>query len=465
MPAGGNQAAAYEDQVRGPVKAGQLADGIEKQNAAGRKRPGPVQYGAGLEGEPFPLDQLGDTRRAFGMARGQDQEALRVALHQLAVGGEDLCLLALVGARRGEDEAVGRDLVLLFDLRHKSSIGLDDRDVVLQVSRDVHRAGRRADLRDTAGIDGGLHTEGGEALQHGTEEPGEAEVAAEGAVGDAAVGQDHRDPHLARHADEVRPDLGLHDDHELGTGPIKDGADGEGVVEGEVDAEVGGLAFQGDAAAGLGDVGDDDILAGEAGADALQKRQRSVGLADRDGVHEDGAPLADQLQLFLGDAAEALEERGPSAPAQGAVGVVGDQQRQYQPEQQVVDDMDHLKPFFGSQAPPPGERKNWISMQGAKLLPPKGGGWEGGIRLNEPLRAPPPPPPPPSLTLPLRGREIGVSIRGLKLLHSGGGEIQIAPTVHRGNVRFGRSCVHLDVTLERHALAFPRWSVGTIQKL
>ena len=118
--------------------------------------------------------------------------------------------------------------------RHSSlGAGVARRRLHLEVAGDEDPLGRRAEADDPAGVLLGLHAEEGDVRQHPAEEAADEAVAAVGAVGDPAVGEDRGHLRLAKRPQEIGPQLRLERDEAAGLHPAHGPPDGSAKVERE----------------------------------------------------------------------------------------------------------------------------------------------------------------------------------------------------------------------------------------
>jgi len=149
------------------------------------------------------------------------------------------------------------------------------------------------------------------------EEPAVAEVAGEGAVGEAGVDDDDACAGAAGFAEEVGPDFGLHDNEERGAEAAEDAADGEAVIERSIKDGVGEAQefFFAEGAAGEGGGGDEDGDAGQERAEVAEQDGGGECFSDADGVQPYGA--GGRRENVRRQEAEALAEAAEVAAVPG----------------------------------------------------------------------------------------------------------------------------------------------------
>lgn len=156
------------------------------------------------------------------------------------------------------------------------------------------------------------------------EEPAEAQVAGQGAVRDAGVGEQEARARAAGFAEQIGPDLGLHHDEERRAEAAQDAAHGEAVVERRVEDGVGqaGQPFLAESAAGESCCRDVDGNAGQKRAEAAEEDGGGERFSDADGMQPDGA--GGRRENVRREEAETLAEAAQVAA------VLGDPQGQVQ---------------------------------------------------------------------------------------------------------------------------------------
>ena len=149
--------------------------------------------------------------------------------------------------------------------------------------------GGGSDLAEAVGSLFALGEEERDFGEDGVPETADAQVAGKGAVGDAGVGDGDGDVSAVALGEEAGPELGLHEDEEVGPEEVQVAADGGGEVEGEIEDVGGGKAPAGEVLAGGGGGRDEDEVIREGGLEVLDEALGSEGFSDGDGVEPDGS--------------------------------------------------------------------------------------------------------------------------------------------------------------------------------
>ncbi len=92
----------------------------------------------------------------------------------------------------------------------------------------------RAETTEALGLGLGLHGDPGQLGEHRPGQPGEARVATRRALGQARIGQRHRDPAHGAGMDMVGPQLGFHDHRQARPHPVEEARRRPGQVVGQV---------------------------------------------------------------------------------------------------------------------------------------------------------------------------------------------------------------------------------------
>ena len=219
-----------------------------------------------------------------------------------------------MGARRDPDAARGSPRSPQRG-RFLTQAG-QDRDVELRAPGHVDDLPRRPDRRDPACVLAALHRDCRDSVQLGPEQSAEPQVARRGSFRQPNVGHDHRYAAGAAMCQQVRPDLGLHDDCDARFDPVEESLDPSGEVEREVAMDDSAAKRLGDlVGAGRGRRRDDDRLVGMISPDRLDDRQGGLDLADRHRVE----PHASAFGRDSGAVSETLVQTLPvGAVAQSA---------------------------------------------------------------------------------------------------------------------------------------------------
>ncbi len=223
------------------------------------------------------------------MARHQDQQRVGTRFQQAPVGCQDDLVLAGMGA--GGDPQRSRRRVPFL-----AQGGSGQRQLRVDAQVELDRAGHadalrtRAETTEALGLGLGLHGDPGQLGEHRPGQPGEARVATRRALGQARIGQRHRDPAHGAGMDMVGPQLGFHDHRQARPHPVEEARRRPGQVVGQV-AVPDLLAEQcADALrAGRGHAGDGDRQLRMALQQRPHHRRGGDALAHRDGVHPDAA--------------------------------------------------------------------------------------------------------------------------------------------------------------------------------
>jgi hypothetical protein len=218
----------------------------------------------------------------------------------------------------------------LLGLRH-----IPEGDIVFQITQGDGALFPCANGDDAVAVDAALHAERREELQRRPEHPAEPEIPPERAVGDPAVGEQHRNPAAGRLTREVRPDLGLHDDHQLRGEGAQGSAHRRKEIEGETDIDVDAGDASGDLAAGGGAVGNEQGVPRVALPERQKQRLRGKGFPDRDGMDPDHRAPAKLLQLGLRDLPEPFRQ----SRRVGSTQLLIDMEQGYREEQQGGDEV------------------------------------------------------------------------------------------------------------------------------
>ena len=290
VPSRIDQAAADEDHGGHLIHLRQLADRVEHHD---------VDAGLGVDrqlGPPrdppaaAPREPL-DLVESFGLPRRDDQQRVAPGGAHALKGVEDRLLLSFERRRRDDHRAAAGDPEVAEDAVAPAvgagRAGNLER-IELERAGDRHARAIGADLDDAAGRFLALHAEAIDVGEHAPEERAGQPVAGKGTGRDAAVDEHGLHPGLVTHAQEVRPDLGLHDDEQARLHqperPLHDRT--------EIEREVEHLVHVVDVPArhllpGHRRRGQEDAKPGIALAQLRQQRPRGQHLADRHRVDPD----------------------------------------------------------------------------------------------------------------------------------------------------------------------------------
>ena len=195
------------------------------------------------------------------------------------------CFLALARARGEHDRALADARAQgLSQGEHFGGRG----DVELDVAGHRHPAG--AELGEARGVGRGLRADRGERLHGQRGQRRQPRVAAGGAIGQARVGQHHRDTAAAAGGEQVGPQLGLHDHAEHRPEVTQEGVGEAADVIGQIGAQHARLVREQRArgvAAGGGHVGEQHAVLGPAREQGAHQRFGGARLAHRHGMHPD----------------------------------------------------------------------------------------------------------------------------------------------------------------------------------
>ena len=137
-----------------------------------------------------------DAGEAFRMARHQDQQRVGTRFQQAPVGCQDDLVLAGMGA--GGDPQRSRRRVPFLAQGGSGQRQRVDAQVELDRAGHADALRTRAETTEALGLGLGLHGDPGQLGEHRPGQPGEARVATRRALGQARIGQRHRDPRTAQ---------------------------------------------------------------------------------------------------------------------------------------------------------------------------------------------------------------------------------------------------------------------------
>ncbi len=169
---------------------------------------------------PAALRDLEDAGAAFGMARRDDREQPGEGPAQPPVRLDQHRLLAGMGRGAGDDGALADRCP-----QGRQAVGVGGR--LRHVELEIAGGGdaRRAELAVTLGMGGRLREAEIEAAQQRGDRGGNAPPAIERALRHAAVDQDQRNAALGAGHDQVRPQIGLDEQREIGPPMVEEALD------------------------------------------------------------------------------------------------------------------------------------------------------------------------------------------------------------------------------------------------
>ncbi|MNF88180.1 hypothetical protein D3C84_706680 [compost metagenome] len=251
------------------------------------------------------------------MAWHQDQQRVRPLRQQGLVGREDDFVLAGMGTG-GDPYRPIPGAPLPAQCGSAVEQGRVDTQVELDRAGHPHALRPRAQGTETLGLGLGLHGDPAQLRQHRRGELVEARITTGRALGQAGIGQHHRDAAHGALVDMVGPEFGLHDHRQPRPRTVEEARRRPGQVIGQV-AVLHPVAEQrlDPRRAGRRHAGDGDRQVGIARQQLADQRRRGDAFAERHGMHPDAA-LAHGRQAegeTLADA-PAVGRRPPGAPEQ-----------------------------------------------------------------------------------------------------------------------------------------------------
>lgn len=284
----------HEDGRGEAEQGGELADGVEQEDAGQRQRLRRGQAGAAEKRDSAGGQFFRGGGEGLRAAGGENEEEAGEAGGKGEEGVEDDAVL--VGAARGggrhggggDPDGRGLERVEKFP-----NIGGDLHGIRIEVVLEI--SGNFDSGRPEGAVTGG----GGAVLgedevgqgKDAAEEPAEAEVAGKSPVRNAGVDDEEAGAVAAGFAKEVGPDFGFGDDEKRGPEAAQHAAHGEAVVDGGEKDTVGeaGEFFFADGAARESGSGDIEGHGRQAVPEPAEKRHGGEDLADADGMQPDGA--------------------------------------------------------------------------------------------------------------------------------------------------------------------------------
>jgi hypothetical protein len=336
------QRATHEHHVRQREQAGELADGIEQQGTGQRQILGAGQAGTADERDPGARQRLRGCIEALRLAGGQQQEQSRPAGGDLLEGRYDggvFIGIAGSGGRHGAggdpDGARLKAFEEAADRRFRR--GLAHFEIVFEIAGGERVIRRCADANPALPHVFALRQQQIDLREHAAEEPAQRAIAAEGAVGDAAVDQQQARAGALGLAKQVGPDLGFHNDDQRRPQRPQHAPHGEDVIErGVEDARRVAQLLVGGMVSGQGGDGDEDRRARQAEAQLPDQFHRRNGFADGNGVQPNRA--GDGLSKGGGQVSAALPQGAEvGGPAQAAPQEVDQNNRQAERLKEAVE--------------------------------------------------------------------------------------------------------------------------------
>ena len=282
----GPQAAADKGQIRRAVEGLQVAYGVQEIDLSARGAAGGL--GAPGDSEPPALAQRKNLVETLGAPRGQDQQAIRPLVLETPQGFQDQRLLPGMGAGGDPHRPLWRGQHSFPDVRRRGRPG-GRGQVELQVAHDRNLLRGRAQGPEPPRILGALRGNEAETAQGLRHEPPKKGVAPVGAIRHPPVHQRRRHPPALTNAQQIRPDLGFHDDKKAGLNRAQKGLRRPRQVVGQV--KMVGLASEHllrMAGAGGGDGGDKQGATGKTPRQGGNQGPGALDLAHRRPVDPDG---------------------------------------------------------------------------------------------------------------------------------------------------------------------------------
>ena len=167
------------------------------------------------------------------MAGNKDQQQVRKGLQQLFMRLEDNLLFAIVGAGGNPDFAVRRPLPTQ---RHRARRQLwRNGDIEFQAAGDRQLIALQSQREEAVAIFFILRGDKRNTAQQAAHKAAQFGIAFGGTFGQAGVGNHQRDLTLMQRGHHVRPQLGLHDDHQLRLNGVQEAVHGAGQIVGQID--------------------------------------------------------------------------------------------------------------------------------------------------------------------------------------------------------------------------------------
>lgn len=288
------EGAAHEDGRGDAEERVELADGVEQEDAWQGDPGGRVQFRPAQEGDAAGGELFGGEGKAVRAAGGEDQQQAREALCQaLERIKDDLVFVGIVREHRGHGGGGDPDRFRAESVQEGGYIWRNFRGIrvkiVLEIPGNFHifRAEGLVAFR-------GRSILGEDAVrlrERVPEKPAEAKVARQGAVRDAGVGEQEARAGTAGFAEQIGPDLGLHDNDKSRTEAPQHAAHGEAIIQRRIEDTIGepGELFLAESAPGKGRCGNVDWNAGQERTEAAEQDRGGDRLADADGMQPDGS--------------------------------------------------------------------------------------------------------------------------------------------------------------------------------
>ena len=196
-----------------PLSSPMVSSSSTRGSAAARPqqaRPSHVCHAGGLQ-------LFGGAVEALGLARHQDQEQVRMGAAQLQMRGDHGVVFIDVARLRRRHGAGGDPHRSAPPAAHsrtgEPAAAAWRLEIVLEIAAVAHAGGRGAQGEEAFAHGRRLRQHQVGAGEHRAQDPRQAAVAREGAVGDAAVDDGQRGARALGLAEEVGPDLGFRHHH------------------------------------------------------------------------------------------------------------------------------------------------------------------------------------------------------------------------------------------------------------
>ena len=235
---------------------------------------------------PLPT-QIRHPVEAFGMARHEQQQQFRPAGAQPGEGIQHLLVLASVGAGGDPDRTMGSQYVLA-ELPTPLQQIIGQGQVVLEITCNFHPWCAQRPKSLSIGL--GLGGDQGDVLQHGGGQPANPGITARRTFRQPGVGDQRRNAGDRALPQQVRPQLGFHDQRQAGAGSSQKPRYRTGQIIRRVDM-VNPLAqcLAHLAGAGQGGSGHQQRQIGIAVQQRPDQRQGGAGFAHRHGMNPQAA--------------------------------------------------------------------------------------------------------------------------------------------------------------------------------
>lgn len=211
VPTGRHQAATDEGNVGQGIQEQQFAHGVAQQYPRLRidQRAGRAAYG----GELLAAQRM-HCIEALGVARHQDQQGIAMHLQQLPMRLQDQGIFPFMGAGGDPHRALAAPPLFTQCPGARQQLFVDGQ-VELDRTGDLHALRACAQVTEALGLGFGLHGNQAHLGQHRPGQPGKAPIATGRALGQARIGQRHRNAAPGTLVNVVGPKLGFHDDAQL----------------------------------------------------------------------------------------------------------------------------------------------------------------------------------------------------------------------------------------------------------